>query len=149
MVDQFPGTLAWSKPVFNSMRFFLVFMVFAAVAAASAQRFVKAQLIFFRSNDMKTAYNPPRQVVITVQAELDKLTKFLPGLGFSEGGLKPGGWAGWVTIRLIRAKGPGIQIFVPPSAKVYSMVAKHGDFPAGKGFKEFLLELEKKGAPGG
>jgi hypothetical protein len=127
------------------VRSLFVALAFVVVAGASAQRFVKAQLIFFRSNDMKTAYNPPRQVVITDQAELDKLTKFLPGLGFSEGGLKPGGWAGWLTIRLIRAKGAGIQIFVPPSGKVYSMVAKHGDFPAGKGFKEFLLGLEKKG----
>jgi hypothetical protein len=118
--------------------------ILAIAATTPAQRFVKAQFIFFRTNDLKSAYNPPRQLVITDQKELDKLTKFLPGLGFGKGGLKPGEWQAWLTIRLIRAKGPGIQVFVPPDARFYSLVAKPGDFPAGKGFKDFLLEIEKK-----
>lgn len=123
----------------------LVAGAFLCVAAlASSQSFVKVQFIFFRSNDGKTAYNPPRQLFFTKKADIEKLTKFLPGLGYSKGGLKPGGWDGWGTIRLIRTKGPGISVFFPPDGKIYSMVGKKGDFPAAKGFKDYLLEIENQ-----
>jgi hypothetical protein len=116
----------------------------ACGALASAQGFVKAQVIFFRPASGETAYDPPKQITITDKNELAKISKLLPGLGLSKGGLKPSGWAGWGTMRLIRAKGPGLQVFFRSDGKVYSMVGKQGDFPAGKGFLEFLTDLEKR-----
>ena len=125
------------------MKSLFVAAILAFVGNVSAQTFVKAQFIFFRTNEGKT-YNPPKQFVITNQQELSKLTKFLPGLGYSKGGLKPGGWDGWGTVRLMRAKGAGIAVFFSPDGKVFSMVGKQGDFPAAKGFKDYLLGIEKQ-----
>ena len=125
------------------MRSLLVAAFLAAALSSSAQSFIRAQIIFFRGSDGKS-YNPPKQITIKSQSDIAKLTKFMPGLGYSKGGLKPGGWDGWGTIRLVRAKGPGIAVFFSPDAKVYSMVGKNGDFPASKGFKDYLLEIEKQ-----
>ena len=125
------------------MRSLFVAALVAATVAASAQSFIRAQIIFFRGSDGKS-YNPPKQITIKGKVDLAKLAKFMPGLGLSKGGLKPGGWDGWGTIRLMRAKGAGIAVFFSPDAKVYSMVGKNGDFPASKGFKEYLLDIEKQ-----
>src|SRR5579862_4400024 len=101
------------------------------VSVGSAQSFVKAQFIFFRDGEGKS-YNPPRQFSMTKAADLAKISKFLPGLGLPKGGLKPSGWTGWGTIRLLRTKGPGLAVFFSSDGKVYSMIGKTGDFPAGK-----------------
>lgn len=119
----------------------------AAIAPAPAQSFVKAQFIFFRSNDGKTAYNPPRQLVLTDPKEIAKLTHFMPGLGLAKGGLEPAGWRAWGLARLIRPKGPGMQVFFSPDGKVFSVAGKQGDFPALKGFLLFLADIEKRAKP--
>lgn len=126
------------------MKLFLAIAFFSMIAVASAQDFYKVQFIFFRSNDGKTIYRPARQLVISDKSEIARLTKFLPGLGYEKGGLKAGGWDGWGTVRLMRSKGAGIQVFFPGDGKLFSMVGKHGDFPAAKGFREYLLEIEKR-----
>lgn len=126
-----------------SLRTTIVAALFAIGAVGHAQSFSRAQFIFFRANDGKT-YNPPKQLVLTDTAEIAQLTHFLPGLGYSKGGLKPGGWDAWGTVRLIRPKGPGIAVFFRADGKVFSMVGKQGDFPAAKGFRDYLIEIEKK-----
>ncbi|MFI5385962.1 MAG: hypothetical protein ACHQ50_07560 [Fimbriimonadales bacterium] len=122
----------------------LMAMLLVVAALVPAQSFVKAQFIFFLPNDGKVPYNPPRQLVLTAPDDIAKLTKFLPGLGLAKGGLKPGGWSAWGTLRLMRAKGPGLAVFFRSDGKVYSVVGKPGDFPAARGFRDYLLEIEKK-----
>jgi|SRR5579862_113949 len=126
------------------MRPLIAALIVAGTARASAQTFNKVQFIFFHSNDGKTEYNPPRQLVLTKAADIAKLTKFLPGLGLNKGGLKASGWDEWGTIRLMRAKGPGIAVFFPGDAKLFSMIGKSGAFPTAKGFKDYLLDIEKQ-----
>lgn len=115
-----------------------------AVAAAPAQGFVKAQIIFFKPQTGDKPYDPPKQITVTDKNELAQISKLMPGVGLKQGGLKPGGWDAWGTMRLIRARGPGIQVFFRADAKVFSMVGKQGDFPANKGLLDFLLDLEKR-----
>jgi hypothetical protein len=117
--------------------------VLAGAAIAHAQTFVRAQFIFFRDKDGKS-YSPPKQLTITDQDELAKLTRLIPGVGLNKGGLKPGGWDGWGTIRLVRKNGAGIQVFFPADGKRFSMVGIQGDFPAVKGFAAFLADVEKR-----
>ena len=126
------------------MRSLAALAVLGCVAAGYAQGFVKAQIIFFRPQTGDKPYDPPKQITVTDKTELAQFTKFLPGIGLKEGGLKPGGWDAWGTMRLIRAKGPGLSVFFRADGKVVSVVGKRGDFPAGKGFPEFLIDLEKR-----
>ncbi|HWA82767.1 MAG TPA: hypothetical protein VG820_05010 [Fimbriimonadaceae bacterium] len=129
------------------MRSLWLAALLAAAAASHAQSFVKAQYIFFRTNDAKKEYPSPLQLVVTDQSEIGKLTHYLPGLGLPKSGLPPAGWRAWGMVRLIRAKGPGMQIFFPSDGKFYSVVGKQGDFPASKGFRDFLLGVEKRAKP--
>ncbi|HTQ09122.1 MAG TPA: hypothetical protein VMI31_03540 [Fimbriimonadaceae bacterium] len=122
------------------------FLVFAS-SLALGQTFTRVQFVFLCGDDGKKPYNPPKQLVLTKQSDIEKLLKFLPGLGLNRGGLKPGGWTAWGTIRFIRPKGPGIALFFSPDGARYSMVARPGDFPAAKGFKEYLLGIEKQATP--
>jgi len=124
------------------MRAIFAASLLALAVIASAQTFTKVQVIFLCTNDGKTPYNPPKQIAFAKQADIEKLRRFLPGLGLNRGGLKPGGWTAWGTIRFIRPKGPGIAVFFSSDGKLYSMVSKPGDFPAGKGFKDYLAALE-------
>jgi hypothetical protein len=126
------------------MKLLCAAVLFASFALASSQSIYKMQFIFFRSNDGKTIYHPAKQISISEKTEIAKLIKFLPGLGYGKGGLKPGGWDGWGTVRLMRTKGSGIQVFFPGDGAVYSVIGKQGDFPAGKGFRDYLLDIEKK-----
>src|ERR1051325_2574523 len=98
------------------MKTLLSVALFVTAVSSWSQSFYKVQIIFFRSNEGK-AYNPPKQISITDKAEITKLTGALPGLGLSKGGLKPGGWDAWATIRLMRSKGAGIAAFVPVDCK--------------------------------
>ncbi|HVT13360.1 MAG TPA: hypothetical protein VHE55_13925 [Fimbriimonadaceae bacterium] len=126
------------------MRLVWVAAFLAVAVAASAQSFVKAQFIFFRTNDGKKEYTPPRQIVLTDKAEIAKLTHFMPGLGLPKSGLPPAKWDAWGIVRLMRPKGPGMQVFFPYDGKFYSVIGKQGDFPAAKGFRDFLLNIEKR-----
>src|SRR5579871_4658654 len=101
----------------------LVTTLLGAAFTAAQTPFYKAQFIFLRDETGKYL-NPPRQVTLNKQGDLLKLVKFVPGVGLSKGGLKPGGWDAWGTIRLMRAKGAGIQLFFSVDGKLYSMAGK-------------------------